>query len=153
MSDFDTEEFLSTSVATAFDTRRKPLPEGEYTGVIDSVEVRKVIYRKGENAGSEGKGLDVFVTIDNVQDKIGQPSVKLRYSFLLDLTPSGGLDTSKHRNLRLGRLREAVEQNTDKPWNLGMLVGQPLQVRVKHRPDTNDPEVIYDEIASVAKMA
>ena len=40
----------------------------------------------------------------------------------------------KGKNVALGRLREALGQNTPgKPWSFGMLVGQVAKVAVKHR--------------------
>ena len=148
---FDPEVFLAQQHTGSLDTRVPPLPEAEYPALIDNVELREVNFRDG----GKGLALNVMCLVEGpeVKEACGVPSKRVRYNFLLDLAPDGSLDMSNSKNLRLGRLREAIGQNTERPWSFLDLKGQPVKVRVKHTPDKNDPEVVYDEVASVTALA
>ena len=53
---------------------------------------------------------------------------------MLDLTPSGSLDTSKGKNIGLGRLREAVGQNKPgQAFSFQNLPGLMAKITIKHR--------------------
>jgi hypothetical protein len=69
---------------------------------------------------------------------------------MLDLTPGGGLDLGKGKNVGLGRLREAVRLNdSSKPFSFAQLPGQAARVTVSHRIDGEDT---YSEIKKVAPL-
>lgn len=149
MSNFDPETFLGQAQqAETFSTRRTPLDEGEYIGQITDVKVRDVKFRDGR----EGKGIDLFVAIEGpeVESQTGLPKVTPRMSFLLDLTDAGNIDSGKGKNLRLGRVLEACGLN-GKAWSFNDLKGNVVKVKLKHRPDDNDPEVVYEEITAMTK--
>jgi hypothetical protein len=58
----------------------------------------------------------------------------------------------KGKNVSLGRLREATGLNEKgRPFGFRMLVGQMARVRVKHRPDNKNPEIVYAEVDAVTK--
>ena len=72
----------------------------------------------------------------------------------LDLNEDGsGLDLSEGKNVSLGRLRKALDQNSG-AWNPMMMKGKgPLMVKVTQRSDKNDPTIKYAEVARVSKIA
>jgi hypothetical protein len=131
MSTFDINSLLNTQVTEANDTQLIPVPEGEWTGVISKTELRVVKGKDGEAPVCE-----VYwdVDSDEVVAITGRDKNQVRQSVWLDLTASGTLDMGKGKNTSLGRLRDALGQNTPgKPWSFGMLLGQVATVVVSHR--------------------
>lgn len=60
-----------------------------------------------------------------------EPTV--RQSIFVDFTPDGGLASGTGKNVQLGKLREALNQNQKgKPWSPGMIVGATANVDVAH---------------------
>jgi len=147
MSTFDPDTFLHTEYEGQLDTRRVPLPEGEYVGVIADI-----------NPGSTPKGtafMEVRWDIEHpeLEGEIGRPRSQVRQTVWLDLTEAGDLDFGKGKNIQLGKLRAAVGQNAPgQPWSPSQLVGQSARVRVKHRPDKNDSEIVYEEVSGVSAL-
>lgn len=149
MSTFNPDEFLQTEVTEANATKRIPVPEGDYIGVIKTVTARP--WQSKKDPGLSGVSLDVVWAIDdaNARAVVGLPEVTSRQGIMLDMTEEGRLDTGNGKNIGLGRLREAVGLNTPgKAFTFLQLQGQVARVRVTHRIDGAD---IYDEIKSVAK--
>lgn len=71
----------------------------------------------------------------------------------LDISGSGGLDTSKGKNVGLGKLRDALGQNREgQPWSPGMLVGQVALIRVGHSIDKRDNVTVQAEVKAVAAL-
>jgi hypothetical protein len=71
---------------------------------------------------------------------------------MMDLTDAGGFDTTKGRNIGMGRLREAVGLNTPgQAFQFGMLEGRTVKVSTGLRADNNNPEIQYTEIKAFAK--
>lgn len=149
MSNFDPQTFLDSNFEGSNSTSRTPCPEGEYPAVIKDVEVNAWTSRDQTKSGLR---LDVRYSIDDesVKAAVGLPEPTVRQGLMLDLTPSGGLDMGKGRNIGLGRLREATRLNDPaKPFNFRMLVGQMVKVKVTHRVAD---EAIYDEVKAVAPL-
>lgn len=152
---FDPDSFLSSTVTDANSTSLTPVPEGEYVAVIGKPKVR-------QNAGKKDPGalytsLDLPCEIDlagmypAVAEQIGRDKATVRYSCLLDLTDTGGLDMGKGKNVGLGRAREAADLNVPgQPFSFAMFEGRAVKVLVKHRIDGED---IYDEVKAMAKLA
>jgi hypothetical protein len=75
--------------------------------------------------------------------------VKVPQDVMLDLTDSGQLDMAKGRNVRLGRLREALDLNAPgRPFSFAMIQGRMAKVKVGHRVDGED---IYAEVRANAR--
>jgi hypothetical protein len=145
MSVFDLQNATFTeSNSTTF----TPVPEGEYIAAIRDADDCKL--------RSTEKGyliLDVSWTIDDAAatEATGVATPKVRQSIFLDTTEAGGLDFSKGKNIQLGRLRDALNQNqSGQPWGFGMLVGGVARVTVKHRMVDDQ---IYTDVKGVAKAA
>lgn len=144
---FDEQSFLNTEVSGELDTKRPPIPVGEYTAMIDKVDVRAVGEQKDKIM------LDIFWAIDNptLADEISRMNpFTTRQSLFLDVTAQGGLDMSKGKNTDLGHLRDAVGQNVSGPWRFTDLVGKVAVVNVTHRMYE---ENLYDEVKSKAVRA
>lgn len=148
MSTFDPDTFLSTQVTEKMASHYTPIPEGEYQATIADVVVRQP---------KEGmRILDVTYNVimdDEIRKSLGLDNPTTRQSIFLDTTPSGGLAFGPNRNVKLGKLRDAVGQNVGKPWSPLSLVGAgPLLIKIKHRIDQDDPDIIYTDVARVAPL-
>lgn len=150
----DPESFLQMTVTGSNATKVELPDEGDYVAQIVKIEGRKITFKSGERAGTEGIGLDITWQIDDpaVKEKLGT-APRVRQSMLIDQTPNGGLDMGKGRNVALGRLREAVGQNLDgQPWGPMMLKGCVATVSVVHTIDNRDPSRVYAEVKGVKKL-
>lgn len=157
-STFNPELFLNAAVNEANSTELLAVPEGEYIAVSDPItadSIRSYDIRKGEKAGTKGYALDINWTINDesgaLKEYLGR-APKARQSIMLDLTKDGGLEFGKGRNVGLGRLREALNQNqTGRPWSFAMIGGQVAKIKVKHRLDTSTGKT-FVEVGDVAKV-
>ena len=144
-SAFSTEAFLQTSVEGSLDTKITPCPQGEFLAIAGKPEVRAAEIKRGDRAGEPIYFLDITWDIqdDSIKEELGRDKVTVRQSLILDIK-NDTLDMSKGKNIGLGRLREALGQNTaGQPWSPAMLEGQLAKVVVSHRMDGDD---VYAEI-------
>jgi hypothetical protein len=149
MSTFDPNAFMNASITEANDTQYVPFPEGEYSASIDKVEPKVV--------GQENPRPILNVTWKSsdpdVQTATGRAENSVRQTIWLDVTESGGLDFGKGKNVQLGKLRDALNQNRPgQAWAPGMLVGGMAKVKVKHSIDRRDGVTINAEVAGVTKL-
>lgn len=150
----DPQTFLHMTVNQSNATKVELPEDGDYVAQIVDVTGREVTFKSGDRAGTKGIGLDVIWQIDDpaVHEKLGR-NPKVRQSMLLDMTPEGSLDFGKGRNVSLGRLREAVDQNKDgQAWGFFMLKGSVATITVKQRLDENDPSKAYADVVGVKKL-
>ncbi len=153
MTMFNPDTFLEMSVAEANSIVSVPVPVAEYIAVIEEVKARP--WQAKDDPSKVGMALDVFWNIDdaNVKALLERDKIVVKQGLMLDVTPEGGLDMGKGKNIGLGRLREAVKLNVPgQPFSFKMLPGQAARIRVKHRPDNKNPEVIYAEVDAVAAL-
>lgn len=147
---FDPDNLVNMDITGSTSTEYVPIPEGEFTGVIQDVSAKQVTSKKN---GQTYTFLELMYVIDDedVREETGMAEPKSRQSMILDFTDAGTLDLGKGKNVPLGRLREACNLNDpSKAFNFNMLVGQAVKVNVKHR--TGDEGQIYAEIKGVAKL-
>ena len=149
---FDPNQFLQQTVTEANSIVREPCPEGEF---LASVKKSTIGTWESKDKTKSGLKLDLQWSIDDqdVKAKLDKQEVLVRQTVMLDITDSGALDMGKGKNIGLGRLREALSQNTPgQPWSFSMLDGAgPAKVIVTHRPSEADPSIVYDEIRGVTK--
>lgn len=146
---FDPQAFLDSSISEAHDTKVIPCPTGEYMGIISKVLPRQWTSKDGT---SSGIAIDIFwmVEDESVKELLGRPEVVVKQGIMLDTTTSGGLDTSRGKNVGLGRLREALEMNEPgAPFSFGMLPGRAGKINVTHRISGEDT---FAEVKGVAKL-
>jgi hypothetical protein len=147
MSAFNPDTFLNTETSSANSVQYTPVPEGEFNASIKAIKPRVL---------TDGRAvLDVTWTVDDEQARtetgMAEPSV--RQTLWLDTTDSGGLDFGKGKNVGLGKLRDAVNQNASgKPWAPGMLVGQVAKIKVSHSIDKRDGTSINADVKAVTKL-
>jgi len=127
---FDEDAFMSSTSEGEMSTEFTPVPVGEYSAVV-----KKVGTRSGSSEKGDWAVLDVTWAIDDatVSEVTGMDSPSVRQSIFLDITDNGGLDLGKGKNINLGRLREALSQNTGAAWSPSMLEGNVATVLVDHR--------------------
>lgn len=147
---FDPKSLLTTTVKAKLDTRIPaiPLDDGdEFMAVCSKIDARVI---KSSKTGEEYCSLDTNWEImdDRVREKTNLEKPTARYSFLLEVDPVKGLVVGPAKNVKLGRLLEACGIH-GKEWSLSMLEGSTAYVKIRHRPDEADPEIIYNEIYRV----
>lgn len=152
-SSFNAAEFLHAVQTDAVESKFTPVPAGEYVAAIkrDSITVEKVSFKDG----NEGARFRCQWQIEGEVDGMTNPTV--RQDFLLDIngfSANGAprLKTGANQNVRLGRLIELSGQDKTN-WSYAALVGARGKIKVSHRPDKNDPEVVYAEVAAVAPLS
>lgn len=138
---FNADAFLATEVQGELETEFTPIPEAEYQALLKEIK-----------PGSTPKGspyMEVYWIIDDqtVRDLLGQDEPTAKQQVWLDFTEAGSLEFGKNKNIGLGRLRDALGQNTGKPWKPTDLLGQVATVRIKHR--IGDEGGIFAEVKGV----
>lgn len=149
---FNPEEFLDQVVEQANDTRVIPVPEGEYLAQVSDVKARTWTSR---DKTSSGISLDVMFEIDdqNVKELTGREKVIVKYSPSLDLTPDNKIDFGRGKNVKLGKLREALDLNTPGvPFSFHSMKGRMAKVFVTQRP-SEDGQEVYNDVRSVSKYS
>ncbi len=147
---FDPSQFLDMQVAEANSTESIPVPVGVFTAVIEKVDVRQ--WAKKDDPSVSGLALDVIWIIDdaNVKEALGRDKVTVKQGIMLDLAESGTLDTSKGKNVNLGRLRAALDLNVaGQPFSFNMLPGRVGKVSIKHEIYKGAPMANVDAVAHV----
>ena len=145
MSVFDPDKFMSQSADTG-STTFEPIPEKEYTAMVDDVVLRAT------NNGSVLADVTFMLNDPDVAKQLGREKLTVKTGIFLDVTPNGAFDMSKGKNIKLNRLRDAVGQN--KPgWTMQQLKGAgPLKVMVSQRRDKDATDVIYNDVKAFGKM-
>lgn len=149
MSVFNKESFLNSSVTGASETKSTYVPEGEYVAFIDDVDMNN-----GEKDGREWYSLNIkwYIPDENLKKALGLEHPTVQDSIFLDLE-NGMLAFGPNKNVRLGRIREAVNQNDPKkPWSFAMLKGAgPVRIKVGSRPDKNNTGDTFPTVERVTK--
>lgn len=159
MSTFDPAAFENTTVEQSSETHSTPVPEGEYTAIIDSVKVNSIKIKNGDRAGQEVPILRVIYHIEDDDGKLSsllnREKVTVRQDIWLDTKGEGASMTlafGPNQNVALGRLRDAVNLNKPgKPFNFKMLEGQgPVKITVTNTDDV-ERGTTYDNVTRVGK--
>jgi len=144
---FNPDDFMAGTVTTALDTTYIPVPEGEYQASVSKIAVRTAPNKAG---GPDYVFLDVQwkITDPEVAKATARDESQVRQSMFLDVNDAGQLDVSKGKNIDLGKLRDAVGQNTGKPWSPSMLEGAMATVIVSHRMYEDQPQAEIKKVRS-----
>lgn len=153
---FDAEKFMNSTVdpmATQFTV----CPEGEFPFIIDS-DPKQLIPKHLEGISQKNNQPYSFDQLEfsclcqdqNVLASLKRDKVVVRLRVNLDLTAAGDLEVGQDKNVGLGRLRAALDQN--KPgWNPRMLLGAgPFIGKVEH---SQVKDATYADIVRVAKIS
>lgn len=153
MTAFDVNTFAQLTITDSMSTEMVPVPVGEYPATVREY---KVGTWQAKDGSSNGLKMFVFWVLDPndaVKEATGRDENIVRQEMMFDLTDSGALDTGKGRNVRLGRIREAIDLNRPgEPFNFDMMVGRRATVSVGHRADQRDPSMLYAEVKDTAKL-
>lgn len=141
---------VTAGVVGANDTKYPICPAGEYPAVVDKYEGRQM-----STANGISTILDITWVImdEDVKKTLGMERPTVRQSVFLDLTGEGRLDTSAQKNIKLGRLREALHLNDpSKEFSFDQMVGVTAMVTIGHTVDKNDSEVVYANVTKVGSL-
>jgi hypothetical protein len=128
VSTFDPNVFLSQEIKGANDTKFTPFPKGEWNCFVKELGMDEY----------EGKPILIVTWScldDEVKKTMGVEAPTIQDRIFLDYE-NGVLQFGMNKNIKLGRLREAVGQNDAKQkWNFNMLNGAgPVKLMVDHVP-------------------
>lgn len=158
----NTEDFLQTTTTETLDDYLEPCPVGEWNAIAGKPVIATFKYKNGERAGETGFRMVIRwdVQDQNVKEQLGRDKVTVQQSLLLDVTPDqSGLDMGKGKNIGLGQVRTALNQNQPgQQWSPLMIEGQIAKIKVKHRvlKDENNPTDegrILADVDAVTKAA
>jgi hypothetical protein len=152
---FDADAFMTTNVDTPMATALSGVPEGEYTAMVgdfDSSAFKTITTKNGPRPVLE---VPFSIQDDALKAKLGREQVTHRETYWLDFVPNTAvLDTGPDKNVRLGALRAALNQNGAGPWNPSMLKNMgPVRIVIKTTSDKTDPEKKYTNITKYAKIS
>jgi len=138
---FNADAFMATEVEIELETEFTPIPEAEYQAVIKEIK-----------PGTTPKGstfMEVIWIVDDasVRELLGMDEPTTKQTVWLDFTEAGALEFGKNKNVQLGRLRDALGQNTGAPWKPTNLLGQVATVDIKHR--LGEKGGVFAEVRSV----
>jgi hypothetical protein len=158
---FDPDSFMNQTVDEPMATALQGVPEGEYTAMIgdfDSSAFRTVtVTNKTSGLSQDRPVLEVPFVIqdDALKAKLGREQITHRETYWLDLKADGQLDTGPDKNVRLGQLRTALNQNTKgTPWAPSMLRNMgPVRIKITQTSDKRDPDKKYTNISRYAKIS
>jgi hypothetical protein len=152
MSMFDATQFLNATFNEANATSLPPVSAGEHIVLIDAApEFKTFAITRGDRAGQDLNKVSFPLRV--VAPGQADDGRQLRFDAILDLTPQGGLDFSKDKNISLGRIRTACGLNVaGQPFGFGMFVGKQLRAVVTHEVDGRDGETIHSRVNRVAAM-
>ena len=157
---FDPQAYLDATLVEPTTSKREPIPAGEYSAVAGapafrggevSPEGQQKMRDKGRPVKTHWLCLDIPWEIEDssVKAKMGIDVVTVRQSLMLDIDEDLKIDNGKGKNIRLGRLREALLLN-DGQFNPRMIQGRRAIIRVKQRPEG---EEIYNDVDGVAPLS
>lgn len=148
MGIFDSASFLNSALGGSNATRRDPLPAGETTGQITKIDLVS-----GEKDGRAWYKLNSTIELNDSSylASANRERATITYGIMLDMNEGGGVAMGPNKNVQLGKLREACGVNQPGK-TLNDMVGQFIRVVISHRPDKDDPSVIYDDVKAVAKL-
>ena len=145
---FDPEAFMHDEVEGALDDKYTPIIEGDWTAYIDRVEADT---RKGKD-GEQSHILEVYYAVmdEEVKEAAEMDDPTVRQTVWLDIE-KGRLARGKNKNIQLGRIRTAVNQNErGVPWSPHQLVGAgPVKIKVEHSYNLDTGDGPYARVVRV----
>jgi hypothetical protein len=154
MSQFDPAAFLDATLDAPL-VKRPPLPVGDYVAVIGSPTTRTWVSPKDPT--KSGVAVDLPLTIEvpaETQSALGltQATISSKDGIMLDLTPSGGIDSTPGKNGKLRRYRDALDMNKpgDK-FSFRQMEGKVLKVKIGHREYPEGSGDLFEEVVGIAR--
>lgn len=152
-SSFDPNVFLNQELSGANETKFTPVPEAEYAGYIDDLAMDKY---DDPQRGEVPILILTYALLDDdgkLKALLGLEKPTVQDRLFLDVNPDGSIAFGPNKNVRLGRVREAVGQNDPKKkWNFNMLRGAgPVLLKIVHTYDKKTGEGPYSRIDRIVK--
>lgn len=148
---FNPNAFMQSQFNGKLDTVIPALPEDDYRAIIDDVEMRDIEDKKGETRYI--LRLRWKIVDDAKLAQLNKSAASVNQDLWLDINAQGGLDEGEGKNVGLGRVLEALNLNGQQ-WSPGMLKGMgPCILRIKQRPDSKNPENVYNDVSRVTKLS
>lgn len=134
MSVFDKDTFLNQQTTGASETKYTPVPENEYAAYVDE-ELGLESYKDPERGEVPILVVGYVIMDEKLKEDLGLSKIVVQDRVFLDMEKDGALAFGPNKNVRLGKIREAVNQNdAKKAWNFNMLRGAgPVLIKVTHR--------------------
>lgn len=149
VSAFDPDVFMNTQFNDANATKPVVCPPGEYRAQLTNVKTRAL------PKGSIVMDVSWEVLDDAVKASLGmKPDAKLycRHDTIWLDFDNGMLAFGDGQNVSLGRLRDALNQNTKgQPWAPSMLKGGVAKIKVAHEVNKDNGD-IYAKAVAVSKL-
>lgn len=149
MSQFDPNSFLDATLSEPTE-RRDPLPvenpattDKMYTALVGEIKARA--WQGREDPTKSGIAwdvpLEVQVPSQLQQEKGLPPTITVRDSIMLDLTPGGTIDNAKGKNNRLRMYRDAVDLNKpgDK-FSARLMQSKVVKIKINHEVYQGNPQ-------------
>jgi hypothetical protein len=119
------QSLFETAVEGSNSTKMNLLPPGLYSAQINKIGEPQFL---GEN-----KNVGFRVSFNILNPPSDDTFAPVSATIFLDLTPQMQLDMSEGKNVALGRLREALDQNKPNvPWKFSDMLGQLCKVQITH---------------------
>lgn len=149
-SNFDPNVFLNQELSGASEVKYTPIPEGDYKGYIDDI---------GLDSYEDTPILVITYALLDDDNKLktllglDKPTVQDR--LFIDVNADGSIAFGPNKNVKLGRVREAVGQNDPKKkWQFNMLRGQgPVLLKITHTYNKTTGEGPYSRVDRIVKAA
>jgi hypothetical protein len=152
MSDtFNADDFMNETIEGAMDTEFKVIPPGEYLAQLADEQPDLIRHGTSEKTGQVWKGVRLVWNVldDKVKADLDRETVSVRQEFFLDLDEDSKLALGAGKNVRLGKLRDALGLNQG-PFNFNMLKGAgPARIKVGHEKAKNGET--YAKVTSVTR--
>ena len=130
---FNPDLFVAAQTDEASSTQYTPIPEGEYSARVDKVAARE------PKPGMAMLDVTWILNDEGVRELTGLEEPRVRQSVFLDIDEAGQLEMGKGKNVSLGRLRQALNQNTPGvAWAPNNLIGAAAVILVTQRIVTED---------------
>lgn len=91
----------------------------------------------------------MYPALTEVAVTAGLEDLVVNQTIWLNLSPDGALLMGAGANQGLAFLLEAVGL-ANQPWSIATLVGLTARLTISHRPDKDNPEVIYNDVKRVS---
>lgn len=146
VSTFNPDTFLTQEVKGANEVKYTPFPKGEFVGYVDDIGM--------DEYDKQPVLVVTFASADENAKKImGMEKPTIQDRIFIDME-NGVIAFGTNKNVKLGRLREALGQNNpNKPWNFNLLRGAgPVKFMVDHVPG-NKPDTATEMFARITRYA